>query len=92
MTWQSFVLGAVAICFSLALVPAVMKRQGPPLSSCIVTALGMMAIIVCYITLGHLWFASATLALNASIWWALAWQEFSRRQAPRAIRQEKKEQ
>jgi len=78
MTWQNFVLGAVSIVFSIALIPAVIKRQGPPLISCVMTAVGTTTVIICYITLGGLWFASASTAVIAILWWILAWQEFSR--------------
>jgi len=85
MTWQSFVLGGVSIVFAVALVPAVAKKQGPPLISCIMTGLGMTAIIICYITLGGLGFAGASTSVTAALWWILAWQEFSR---TRRIRRE----
>jgi hypothetical protein len=76
MIWQDAVLTAASVSFSVALLPMVWRRQPPPLSSCLITALGLTAIVACYATLGSLDFATASTATTAALWWILAAMAF----------------
>lgn len=71
MSWQDLTLGAVSIIFVIALVPTLRSRDLPPVSTSAITATGLYANAIVFITLG-LWFATLTCFAGAVAWSILA--------------------
>lgn len=76
--WQDTVLSIISITFTIALVPALYKREPPPLFSCVLTALGLTGIVICYATLGSLGWSAICTASTALCWWALAYMRLNK--------------
>jgi hypothetical protein len=74
--WQDFVLSAGALLFIVALVPTILSKHKPALSSCIMTGSILSVFALVYVTL-HLWYAAATTAGTAVTWAILAAQNIS---------------
>lgn len=70
-SWQDMVLGAAALIFSVALVPALFPEASrPPRSTCAITGVTLLAQAAALGTLGA-WYGAATNALCAALWVAL---------------------
>lgn len=65
--------GIGSVCFSLALLPAVLRRQPPPFFTCALTAFWLWIFTVCYISLGYV-FSFIAGGVTAALWTVLAAQ------------------
>jgi hypothetical protein len=65
------VLTSGSAVFGLALVPALIRREGPPRSTSVTTGLGLLAYAAAYVALG-LPFAAASSGLLGAEWLILA--------------------
>lgn len=65
--------GIGSVCFSLALLPAVMRRQPPPVFTCALTALWLWVFTGCYVALGYA-FSCVAGGITAALWTVLAVQ------------------
>jgi hypothetical protein len=74
MEWQDVVFGVGSILFILALLPALIKREGPPLSTCLLTGSVLLVFSLKYLSL-DLRFAAVTAFLSAALWLGLAVQK-----------------
>lgn len=72
--WQDIVLTICIFVFNLALIPSVLGKSKPEVSTSIVTATFLTLTVVVYISLS-LWFSATMQAINASLWTALAIQK-----------------
>lgn len=72
--WQDYVLAVCIFAFNIALVPTVLGKSKPALSTSVVTALALAATVVVYVSLS-LWYAASMGTLNALLWITLAVQE-----------------
>ena len=52
MSLPELVLAGGSIAFGLALVPAILRREGPPRLTSIATGLGLLAYAIAYVALG----------------------------------------
>jgi uncharacterized membrane protein len=75
MLWQDYVLTIGSLVFSIALVPAVMAKEKPPLSTSVPTFFFLYLFSFVYSTLS-LWLATCTSALTATLWFILAFQKW----------------
>jgi type VI protein secretion system component VasF len=75
MLWQDYILTIGSLVFSIALVPAIIAREKPPLSTSVPTFFFLYLFCFIYATL-HLWMSSFTSALTATLWLILAIQRF----------------
>jgi hypothetical protein len=66
----NIIFGIGSICFSLALLPAILKRQPPPSFTCALTAFWLWAFVICYIDL-HYTFSTIAGAVTAALWTVL---------------------
>jgi MFS family permease len=78
---ENLAFGIGSICFTLALVPAVLKRQPPPLFSCALTGFWLWVFCACYVGLGFA-FSAITGACTAVMWTILGFQAWRLRRAP----------
>ena len=59
MIWQDIVIMIACFGFAIALIPSIRGKQKPAKSSCILTIALLVAIAVCFATLG-LWLSMAS--------------------------------
>lgn len=69
MIWQDVVIMIACFGFAVALIPSIRGKQKPARSSCILTIALLMAIAVCFATLG-LWLSMAS-EITAIIAWGI---------------------
>jgi len=69
MIWQDVVIMFGCFGFALALIPSIRGKQKPERSSCLLTIILLMAIAICFATLG-LWLSMAS-EITAIIAWAI---------------------
>lgn len=65
--------GMGSVCFALALLPAVARRESPPLSTCLLTAFWLWVFAACYWSLGYT-FSLVADGATALLWTVLALQ------------------
>lgn len=79
MRWQDLALTSASLIFIGALVPTVVSGdQKPALSTSVINAGVSAGIAIVYVTL-HLWFASATTAVNGILWLVIGVQRWELR-------------
>jgi hypothetical protein len=71
--WQDVVIGIGSVSFSLALLPAIWRRQPPPVITCALTTFWLWVYAVVFITLS-LWFSAITGSVTALCWTILLYQ------------------
>jgi hypothetical protein len=76
--WQDIVLAVSIFVFNLALLPTVKNKSKPALSTCVLTALFMLATVVVYVSLS-LWYTTIMSSINALLWGILAAQNIRQR-------------
>jgi hypothetical protein len=75
MLWQDYVLTAGSLVFSIALVPAVLAKDKPPLSTSVPTFFFLYLFAFVYSTLS-LWISMCTTILTGTLWLILALQKY----------------
>ncbi len=75
MLWQDYVLTIGSLVFSVALVPAVMAKEKPPLSTSVPTFFFLYLFAFVYATLS-LWLSAGSALLTGSLWLTLAIQKY----------------
>lgn len=73
--WQDFVLSAGSLIFTAALVPSLLSKHKPALSTSLMTGVVLAIFVVVYTTLS-LWFTAFSTSLNCLAWLALAVQKY----------------
>ncbi len=74
MTWQDIILSVGSWIFTIALIPSVISKDKPALSSSLTTAIVLTVYAVVYVTIS-LWTAAASTVLVAVMWYTLAIQK-----------------
>lgn len=74
MHWQDIVLTGGTIVFIIALLPSVLSKDKPAVSTSIMTGTVLIVFAYVYFTLS-LWFSTLTTALTAALWFTLAVQK-----------------
>ncbi|MCC7500626.1 hypothetical protein IT396_02390 [Candidatus Nomurabacteria bacterium] len=69
--WQDYALGVVQAMFAVALMPTLLDRQKPALSTSAMNAAGMTIITVVYVSL-LLWLSAAVAAI-VGFQWVILW-------------------
>lgn len=77
MIWQDAVIMAGSFGLTVALVPAVLRRQPPPMSTCLVFGGILCVFAVCFATLG-LRLSFIAHIVGCSFWFVLAHQSRGR--------------
>lgn len=75
MEWQDIVLSVGSWIFTIALIPSVLSKDKPALSSSLMTGSVLVVYAVTYLTLS-LWTAAASTVLVAGVWFTLAVQKY----------------
>jgi len=78
MIWQDVVISVCSWAATLALLPSVLGKDKPALSSCIFTGVLVSTFGICYYTLDLL-SAAASAWVLAAAWFVLAFQQWKRR-------------
>lgn len=74
MIWQDWVIMIVQWGFILALVPTIRERHAkPPLTTCVMTVVGLVAMAICFATLG-MWASVLSLSVMAVLWSIIGYQ------------------
>jgi hypothetical protein len=74
MLWQDYVLTIGSIVFAVALIPAIVAKEKPPLSTSVPTFFFLYLFSFVYLTL-HLWLSTVTTLITGSMWLILAIQQ-----------------
>ncbi|MDO8623750.1 MAG: hypothetical protein Q7R54_00100 [bacterium] len=74
MAWQDIILSVGSWIFTIALIPSVLSKDKPALSSSLMTGSVLGVYAVTYVTLS-LWAAAASTVLVAAMWYTLAIQK-----------------
>ena len=77
MSWQDIVLSAANFVFIVALLPAVLSKEKPPVSTSLMTGTALAVIAAVNASL-DLWFASGVVSVTATLWFILAVQQWKR--------------
>lgn len=72
--WQDTVIAICQLAFLPAMLPTILGKDKPALSTCLMNTVIVGTITVCLATL-HLWFATATGTINGLCWLTLAVQK-----------------
>lgn len=72
--WQDYVIAVGSIIFVIALIPSVLGKHKPALSTSLLTGTVLLVFAMTYLTLS-LWFAAITTTLTATLWYVLAVQK-----------------
>lgn len=75
MHWQDLAITIGSIIFIIALIPSVMSKDKPALSTSIMTGSVLTVFAFVYLTLS-LWFSAIVTAGTAALWLLLAVQKF----------------
>lgn len=75
MIWQDWVLGATTIIFSISLLPSILGKEKPAISTSLTTGLTLILVVFTQATLS-LWFAATASATASFLWLTLAVQKF----------------
>ncbi|MDQ2742740.1 MAG: hypothetical protein M3Z66_10675 [Chloroflexota bacterium] len=79
MHWQDLALTTATIFFIIALIPTILSRdQKPALATSVLNATISAIIAAVYLSL-HLWFATATTAVNSALWLLISVQTIAAR-------------
>ena len=73
--WQDIVLSIGAVIFSVALIPSILSKHKPALSTSTLTAVILAIFTFVYATL-DLWFTSFAVGINCLAWSTLAIQKY----------------
>lgn len=74
MAWQDIVLSVGSWIFTIALIPSVLSKDKPALSTSLMTGTVLAVYVIVYITLS-LWMAAVSTFLVAAMWYTLAVQK-----------------
>ena len=75
MAWQDIILSVGSWIFAVALIPSVVSKDKPALSSSLMTGSVLGVYAVTYVSLS-LWVAAASTVLVAGMWFTLAVQKY----------------
>ncbi|MCL5411436.1 MAG: hypothetical protein M1150_01685 [Patescibacteria group bacterium] len=75
MSWQDFVLTGGSIIFILALIPTVLGKEKPALSTSVITGIVLLIYAFVQSTLS-LWFTSVSSVVTGLVWLFLAFQKY----------------
>jgi hypothetical protein len=76
-SWQDIVIAAGSLVFAVALIPSVLSKDKPALSTSVMTGTVLVVFSITYATLS-LWYATITTSLAAGLWIALAVQKLKK--------------
>ena len=76
MVWQDWVLATGAIAFIVALVPSVLSKDKPALTTSLLTGTVLAIYAIVYVTLS-LWLTTITVAITSLTWFILAYQKYT---------------
>ena len=76
MHWQDYVITTGLIIFGVALIPSVIGKDKPALSTSLITGTVMVIFAATYVTL-HLWFSAISQLLTSLVWLTLAVQKYA---------------
>ena len=65
--WQDIVLAVSILAFNIALIPTVLGKSKPALSTCVITLAFLLAVVTVYVSLA-LWYSAVMSFINASLW------------------------
>ena len=75
--WQDYIFTVGSWCFSIALIPTIIGKTKPAISSIFITAFILSLYAVTFWTMG-LWKSAVSTVMVAMCWWILMIQEIRR--------------
>lgn len=69
--WQDYAIGAVQLVFAVSLIPSILKRQFPPVSTCLLTSAGLAALGGIMLTLNAP-FSTIINGITSALWLYMA--------------------
>jgi hypothetical protein len=78
MQWQDVAITAGTIVLLIALLPSVLSKNKPAVSTSLMTGTVLVVFTVVYISLG-LWFSAITTGITSILWYVLAMQMLLRK-------------
>jgi hypothetical protein len=73
MEWQEAIFALGSCTFMLALIPSIIERKPPALSTSVTTGVTLALFSVAYMTMGF-WYAGVASLITAVMWAMLAYQ------------------
>ena len=80
MAWQDWVLTIGSFIFSIALIPSLISKDKPAVSTSLSTGIILVIYSYVYYTL-NLYLSMVTVAITGVIWLTLAWQKWQQERA-----------
>ena len=71
--WQDFVFSIGNVFFALSLIPAVVKKEAPPKTTCVITSITLGVFVLVDITL-NLWLTALITFISSVMWFSLIWR------------------
>ncbi len=75
MLWQDWVFSIGTIIFAIALVPTLVSKNKPALSTSFTTGVVLLVFAITYVTLS-LWFSAITTTITGTIWLIIFSQKY----------------
>jgi hypothetical protein len=75
MHWQDFIFTAGNIIFALALIPSILSKNKPAISTSLITGIMIYIFSLSYFSL-TLWFSAIASFISGSLWLILALQKY----------------
>lgn len=72
--WQDFIISGGGVFFTIALIPSLLSKDKPALTTSVMTSTILFAMIITYASLG-LWLSSVMNAVMCLLWAILAFQK-----------------
>lgn len=83
--WQDYVLTATEVFFCITLIPLLLAKEKPPVSSSVMTGGALLVSAAVFFTL-HLWIAGASQTIVGLQWLWLAMQKIRQSRGPSSLR------
>lgn len=80
--WQDFVLSLCILCFNIALLPTLLSRHKPHVTTGIITAAFQIVAFSVYATL-HLWYTGSMCLVNSLLWTIIVIQKLEMDKRPK---------
>ena len=74
-SWQDIVLSLSLVAFNVALIPSIIGKQKPRITTSVLTSLFLIPEVIVFVSLG-LWYSFIMASINSVLWGILAVQRY----------------
>lgn len=76
-SWQDIVLSISVLAFNIALIPSLVGKQKPRMTTSLITAVFLIPQVIVFFSLS-LWYSFAMALINSLLWFTLLAQAYSK--------------